>query len=115
MADAASRALTPSAAAKMCTKQPALMPSAAATPAFAPERSEFVTMYSTSGPGVRFSRMPAATNRSSWCRSGIARSSRLEEGTDGRDRALDSRGIDAEVRGDAQAVQARREHALRLE
>ena len=37
-------ALTPNAAAKMCTKQPAVMPSPATTPALAPERSELVTM-----------------------------------------------------------------------
>jgi len=36
--EVASNALTPSAAATMCTKQPAEMPIAATAPAFSPER-----------------------------------------------------------------------------
>ena len=42
--DAAINALTPSAAAVMCTKQPAVMPKPPTIPARVPERSERVTM-----------------------------------------------------------------------
>src|SRR6185369_8182623 len=109
MADAASSALTPSAAAKMCTKQPAVMPSPAITPAFAPARSEFVTMYSTSGPGVRFSSQPAAMNSSRCCASG------MEEAPHGGDRAGYARGVDVEVGRETQAVQAGGQHAVGFE
>ena len=50
--DAAISALTPTAAATICTKHPAVMPSPATMPARVPDRSALVTMYNTSGPGV---------------------------------------------------------------
>ena len=44
---------------------PQLMPAMAAKPARRPPRNARLTMYSTSGPGVRFSSHPASTNSSS--------------------------------------------------
>jgi hypothetical protein len=43
-AEVASSAPTPTAAAKMCTKHPAVMPNPATMPARVPERSAFETM-----------------------------------------------------------------------
>src|SRR5688572_22276052 len=96
------------AAAKMWTKQPVRMPSPPTMPARAPDRSEFATMYSMSGPGVRFSSQPAAMKASRWGRSGIVSSlgSGDEEGTDRGDRAVHAGGIHVQVRHEAQAVQA---------
>src|SRR3569623_1698106 len=59
--------------------------------------------------------MPAAMKRTSWCVSGIARSSRLEEGADRRDRGVDAGRVHVEMRDEAQAIQARRQYALRLQ
>ncbi len=64
VADVAIRVPTPTAAAKMWTKQPVVMPSPAMMPARTPERSELLTTYSTSGPGVRLSSQPAAMKAS---------------------------------------------------
>src|SRR6478735_9129914 len=90
------------------------MPSPATMPARTPERSEFVTTYSTSGPGVRFSSQPAAMKASRWGRSGIASSqgSGVEEGADRGDGPVDAGGIDVEVRHEAQPVKPRRQDAL---
>ena len=72
VADAAINALTPSAAANTWTKQPAVIPRPATTPALAPERSALLTMYNTSGPGVRFSSNPAPMNNRRCWKSGTA-------------------------------------------
>src|SRR4051812_8075589 len=114
VAEAASSAPTPSAAAHTWTKHPAVMPGPATMPARAPERSDCVTMYSTSGPGVRFSSQPAAMNSNRWCRSGMACSG-AEETADRGDRAVDAGLVDVQVRDEPQPVQARRQDAVLLQ
>jgi hypothetical protein len=67
VAEAARMADRPSAAAAMCTKQPAPMPSAAAAPADAPCVVLRPMTYNKSGPGVMLSSRPAMTNKvKSW-------------------------------------------------
>ncbi len=75
VADAASSADNPSAAAKMCTKQPAPMPSAAIAPPRQPWLVERLTMYSVSGPGEMFSNSPDTTNNARSCTPNIFQSS----------------------------------------
>ena len=62
VAEAASMADSPSAAATMWTTHPAATPSAAAAPARQPCVELRPMMYNISGPGVIFSSTPAVTN-----------------------------------------------------
>ena len=55
VADAASSADMPTAAAVTCTRQPAPIPSAASRPPRSPCRAEQLRMYSVSAPGVMLS------------------------------------------------------------
>lgn len=61
--DAARREVNSTEAATTRTRQPAVIPKPATRPVFAPPRSELVTRYSRSGPGVRLSSQ-AATAKS---------------------------------------------------
>src|SRR3990167_2660107 len=130
VADAANKAPTPKAAATMWTKQPAVIPSPATMPARAPLRSECVTTYSTSGPGVRLSSQPAAMNSRSCEVSGMvfscggrsvragARGARLtgrrlgKEATHRGDGVIDTCRVHVQVGDKTQADQAGGQHAV---
>ena len=62
-ADVARSTESPAAAASVCTTQPAVMPSVAATPARNPPAAPRAAMYAMSGPGVTLSSNPAAMNK----------------------------------------------------
>ena len=54
---------SPAAAASVCTTQPAVMPSVAATPARNPPAAPRAAMYAMSGPGVTLSSNPASDEK----------------------------------------------------
>src|SRR4051812_34808880 len=59
--------------------------------------------------------MPAAMKSRSWCMSGMACSSSLEERAHRRDGALDTCAVDAQVSGKPKAIKPGREHPVRLQ